>query len=78
MLSRMTAATRAWQPRFLTIWSGQALSRFGSEVVSFALIWWLTEKTGSEGVLATATLMTLLPPVIRWPERWWTGGVGGR
>jgi MFS transporter, DHA3 family, macrolide efflux protein len=76
MLSRVAAMAHSWQPRFLTIWTGQALSRFGSEVVSFALIWWLTDKTGSEAVLATATLMTLLPPVILGPvagalvDRW--------
>lgn len=76
MLSRMTATTRSWKPRFFTIWSGQALSRFGSEMVSFALIWWLTDTTGSEAVLATASLMTFLPPVVLGPlagalvDRW--------
>lgn len=68
--------TQDWRPRFFTIWTGQALSRIGSQVVSFALIWWLTDKTGSEAVLATATLMTLLPPVFLGPvagalvDRW--------
>ena len=65
-----------WKSRFYTVWSGQALSRLGSAVVSFALIWWLTEKTGSPKVLATATMMTLLPPVFLGPfagalvDRW--------
>ena len=65
-----------WKSRFYTVWTGQALSRFGSSVVSFALIWWLTKKTGSATVLATATMMTLLPPVFLGPfagalvDRW--------
>lgn len=68
--------TENWKTRFFTIWSGQALSQLGSRIVSFALIWWLTEETGSAGVLATATLMTLLPPVVLGPfagtlvDRW--------
>ena len=68
--------TDAWKLRFFTIWSGQALSRLGSRIVSFALIWWLTEKTGSEAVLATATMVTILPSVFIGPfagtlvDRW--------
>ena len=65
-----------WRVRFYTVWSGQALSQFGSRIVSFALIWWLTRETGSAGVLATATMMTLLPAVFLGPfsgalvDRW--------
>ena len=46
-----------WSGRFFTIWSGQALSLFGSALVQFALIWWLTQKSGSATVLAVATLV---------------------
>ena len=72
----MTVGDSDWRPRFFTIWTGQAVSRFGSQVVSFALIWWLTEKTGSVAVLTVASLMTLLPPVFLGPvagalvDRW--------
>jgi DHA3 family macrolide efflux protein-like MFS transporter len=72
----MTEGDNDWRLRFFTIWTGQAISRFGSQVVSFALIWWLTEKTGSVGVLTVASLMTLLPPVFLGPiagalvDRW--------
>ena len=31
-----------WKGRFFTIWGGQALSLLGSELVGFALIWYLT------------------------------------
>jgi DHA3 family macrolide efflux protein-like MFS transporter len=69
-----------WQVRFFTIWTGQALSLAGSALVSFALIWWLTEQTGSAAVLATASLAARLPLVVlgpvvgtlvdRWQRRW--------
>ena len=65
-----------WKPRFFTIWIGQAFSLFGSSLVSFALVWWLTEQTGSTTVLATATLVTLLPTIVLGPfagtlvDRW--------
>jgi len=67
---------RAWKARFLTIWSGQAISIIGSQLVQFALIWYLTVQTGSATVLATASLIGLLPNVILGPfvgtlvDRW--------
>jgi len=65
-----------WAPRFFTVWGGQAFSLFGSQLVQFALVWWLTKETGSATVLATATLVALLPQVILGPfvgalvDRW--------
>jgi MFS transporter, DHA3 family, macrolide efflux protein len=65
-----------WAPRFFTIWTAQAFSLLGSQLVSFAVIWWLTQTTGSATVLATATLVGLLPQVILGPftgalvDRW--------
>ena len=65
-----------WQLPFFTIWAGQAASLLGSQLVQFALIWWLTKTTGSATVLATATLVGLLPQVILGPvsgalvDRW--------
>ncbi len=69
-----------WQIRFFTIWIGQAFSLLGSSLVQFALIWWLTQQTGSATVLATASLAAMLPGVLlgplagalvdRWPRRW--------
>ncbi|MBL7201346.1 MAG: MFS transporter [Anaerolineae bacterium] len=73
-------SARGWKLRFSTIWTGQAFSLLGSALVRFALIWWLTEQTGSAAVLATASLMASLPPILlgpvvgtlvdRWPRRW--------
>ena len=56
-----------WAARFFTIWTGQAFSLFGSALVQFALIWWLTQKTGSASVLATATLVGMLPQILLGP-----------
>jgi MFS transporter, DHA3 family, macrolide efflux protein len=65
-----------WAGRFFTIWSGQALSLFGSTLVQFALIWWLTQKSGSATVLAVAVLVGMLPQIVLGPfagalvDRW--------
>lgn len=65
-----------WAPRFFTIWSGQAFSLFGSALVQFALVWYLARETGSATVLATATLVSLLPQIFLGPfigalvDRW--------
>ena len=65
-----------WRVPFFTIWAGQAASLLGSQLVQFALIWWLTKATGSATVLATATLVGLLPQVVLGPvtgalvDRW--------
>jgi len=65
-----------WAPKFFTIWIGQAFSLIGSALVQFALVWWLTQKTGSATILATATLVALLPQIVIGPfagalvDRW--------
>ena len=59
--------TKNWATRFFTIWTGQAFSLFGSALVQFALIWWLTQKSGSATVLAVATLVGMLPQIVLGP-----------
>ena len=65
-----------WKAPFFTIWGGQALSLTGSRIAMFALIWWLTEETGSATVLALATLFAMLPQIVLGPlagvyvDRW--------
>ena len=56
-----------WVRRFFTIWSGQAISLLGSQVVSFAIVWYLTEQTGSATVLAIASMFGMLPNIILSP-----------
>lgn len=74
------ADERGWQAQFFMIWTGQTLSLLGSVLVRFALIWWVTETTGSAVALATASLVAMLPvialgPLVgtlvdRWSRRW--------
>lgn len=65
-----------WQVPFFAIWTGQAFSMVGSRLVQFALVWWLTSETGSGTILATATLLALLPGIVLGPfagalvDRW--------
>jgi DHA3 family macrolide efflux protein-like MFS transporter len=61
---------------FFTVWTGQVFSLLGSELVQFALVWWLTTTTGSAVVLVLATMMAVLPRVFVSPvagalvDRW--------
>jgi|SRR6266498_466652 len=72
----MENETGKWAGRFFTVWVGQAFSLFGSALVQFALIWWLTQKSGSATVLAIATLVGMLPQIVVGPfagalvDRW--------
>jgi DHA3 family macrolide efflux protein-like MFS transporter len=65
-----------WVVSFFGIWTGQAFSILGSQLVHFALIWWLTVTTGSATVLAAATIVGILPGVLIGPlagtlvDRW--------
>lgn len=61
---------------FFVLWTGQAVSLLGSQLVQFALIWWLTKTTGSATMLALASLAGMLPNVVLGPfvgvlvDRW--------
>jgi DHA3 family macrolide efflux protein-like MFS transporter len=65
-----------WFGRFIAIWTGQAFSLFGSQLVQFALVWYLTIETGSATVLAIATMAAMVPQIILSPiagayvDRW--------
>lgn len=67
---------KSWKIPFFTIWSGQQLSWIGSALAGFALVWWVTKTTGSATILATATLVSMLPGVLLGPlvgalvDRW--------
>jgi MFS transporter, DHA3 family, macrolide efflux protein len=56
-----------WAIRFFTLWVGQALSLLGSQLVQFAIIWYLTQTTNSATTLAIASMMGLLPQVLLSP-----------
>ena len=65
-----------WKRRFFTIFSSQALSLLGSNLVGFAFVWYLTVETGSATVLAIASLVGIVPNVAFGPligplvDRW--------
>jgi DHA3 family macrolide efflux protein-like MFS transporter len=75
-MKRTNQVGKGWQVPFFSVWVGQAFSLLGSALVQFALVWWLTESTGSATVLAMATLMAVLPSVFLAPftgalvDRW--------
>jgi DHA3 family macrolide efflux protein-like MFS transporter len=60
----MESSNKNWAARFFTLWTGQALSLLGSQLVQFAIIWYLTQKTHSATTLAFASMMGLLPQVL--------------
>jgi DHA3 family macrolide efflux protein-like MFS transporter len=65
-----------WKRRFFSIFSSQAFSLLGSQLVSFAIVWYLTVSTGSATVLTTASLVGVVPSVALGPfigplvDRW--------
>ncbi|UCD44242.1 MAG: MFS transporter [Candidatus Bathyarchaeota archaeon] len=62
--------------KFSVIFAGQAFSLFGSRLVQFALVWWLTSTSGLASTLALASIMALIPQVLLGPfagtlvDRW--------
>jgi len=58
---------RRWQIPFFAIWAGQIFSLISSRVLEFALVWWLTEQTGSATVLSMAMLVAVVPQVVLGP-----------
>ncbi|MDQ0920581.1 MFS transporter [Paenibacillus sp. V4I5] len=53
-----------WKRSFFTIWAGQAVSLITSSVLQMAIIWYLTDTTGSAMVLSMATMVGFLPQAI--------------
>lgn len=76
MSKQFHGQSTSWAIPFFIIWTGQAFSRLGSRVAAFALVWWMTETTGSATVLATGSLLGYLPYVLLGPfagalvDRW--------
>jgi DHA3 family macrolide efflux protein-like MFS transporter len=74
--SSISKRQAGWALPFFTIWTGQAFSILGSQIVQFALIWWLTVKTGSATVLTFASVVGIIPQVFLAPlagvmvDRW--------
>lgn len=56
-----------WKKDFFTIWTGQAISLISSAILQMAIIFYLTEKTGSAMVLSIASLVGFLPYAVFGP-----------
>jgi DHA3 family macrolide efflux protein-like MFS transporter len=52
---------------YLFFWSGQLFSLFGSTVINFLLIWWLTTITGSAVIVSIAYFANFVPFVVLIP-----------
>src|SRR5215216_6734460 len=63
----MKTINQHWAIHFVSLWVGQAFSLLGSQLVQFAIIWHLTQKTHSATTLAVASMMGLLPQVLLSP-----------
>jgi DHA3 family macrolide efflux protein-like MFS transporter len=59
--------TDGWRRPFFTLYIGQASSLLSSSAVQFAVIWWITVRTGSAIALTVASLVGLLPQVLIGP-----------
>lgn len=56
-----------WKQDFFTIWTGQAISLISSAILQMAIIFYLTEKTGSAMTLSIASLVGFLPYAVFGP-----------
>jgi len=65
-----------WKKKFAVLWTGQFVSLISSSAVNFAIIIWLSLKTGSAEVLAFSAIAALLPQAVIGPfagvfiDRW--------
>jgi MFS transporter, DHA3 family, macrolide efflux protein len=75
-IKKITFDESNWKKLFFLIWGGQAFSIFGSNLIEFSLIWYLTDKTGSATVLSLNMMFYLLPFLLLSPfagalvDRW--------
>ncbi|AEE17981.1 MFS transporter [Treponema brennaborense] len=53
-----------WKRTFAVIWGGQAVSIITSAIVQYAIIWYITARTGSAAMLALATGVAFLPQAL--------------
>ncbi|MBN3816654.1 MFS transporter [Paraburkholderia sp. Se-20369] len=67
MTAAQAAPQRAWRLRYWSIFAGQALSRVGSALTQFVLLWWITDITGSVTALGMAGFAALLPQALLGP-----------
>jgi DHA3 family macrolide efflux protein-like MFS transporter len=66
-VNRLTKEVTNWKQKFFTIWAGQAVSLITSAILQMAMIFYLTERTGSAMVLSMASLVGFLPYAVLGP-----------
>jgi DHA3 family tetracycline resistance protein-like MFS transporter len=49
---------------FVRLWIGQVISRLGDNVYRIALAWWVLQKTGSAGIMATVLIFSTVPMLL--------------
>jgi hypothetical protein len=64
-----------WKPRFLHL-TGQAPSLIGSVLTNFALVWWITQTTGSTSVGGGGIAAPPPAAIFSARGRWPTGSAG--
>ena len=52
---------------FLTVWGGQSISVFGSQMGYIALFWWVYDSTGSAAALASVAIATAITRFLAGP-----------
>lgn len=57
----LSSPDRAWLKTYIPLFLGESVSLLGSIIVQFAIVWWLTETTGSSTVLASGSIFIMLP-----------------
>ena len=63
-----------WKRKFYAIWAGQAVSLITSAILQMAIIFYLTEKTGSAMVLSMASLVGFFTLCGLWTSHWCISG----
>ncbi|NSW53951.1 MAG: MFS transporter [Anaerolineae bacterium] len=61
------APDRGWLKLYIPLFVGQIFSLLGSTLVQFAIVWWLTETTGSSAILASGTIAIIVPGALLGP-----------
>jgi len=63
----MQEPTKLFNRNFLTLWTGQFVSRLGTQAFLIASLFWVKEATGSAAIMGTIALIAGLPAVIMGP-----------
>ncbi|MHA1619735.1 MAG: MFS transporter [Promethearchaeota archaeon] len=59
--SELASASPSYMKQFFLLWTGQIFSLLGSEVVGFAVTWWVTDVTKNVMYLSLMMLLTFVP-----------------